>query len=256
MAQPLVDDLPLEVDVDEIITEDDTPVDNLFSEKQQRLLAEPLYSSWTPPPVEGEAGPRKFIAAANVGLFPSRYQPPLVPDMFLSLDVEIHPDWYDKNHRTYFFWEFGKAPEVVVEVVSNRKGNEAGSKLRDYARLGIAYYAIYDPTRQLSDEVLRVYELHVGQYSPRADTQLPGVGLSLTLWDGVYEGVRDTWLRWGDEQGNLIPTGAEAKSVEAARAEREAARAAQEAARAEQEAARAERLAAKLRELGVDPDEV
>jgi hypothetical protein len=28
----------MEIDVDEIVTEDDTPVDNLLSEKQQRLL--------------------------------------------------------------------------------------------------------------------------------------------------------------------------------------------------------------------------
>jgi hypothetical protein len=49
------------VEVDEIVTEDEAPVDNIFSEKQQRLLAEPLYSSWTPPQLEGapgEAAPR------------------------------------------------------------------------------------------------------------------------------------------------------------------------------------------------------
>jgi Uma2 family endonuclease len=204
-------------------------------------LTEPLYSSWRP--VDPETNePRKFIAAANVGLFPTRYQPPLVPDMFLSLDVEIHPDWYDKNHRTYFFWEFGKAPEVVVEVVSNRKGNEAGSKLRDYARIKGDYYVIYDPTRQLSDEPLQVYELREGRYVRRADTRVPGVGLSLILWDGIYEGVQDTWLRWGDGEGHIIPTGAE--------------RASREAERASLAAERSERLAAKLRELGINPDEV
>ena len=31
--------------INELVTEDDTPVDNLLSEKQQRLLTEPLYSS-------------------------------------------------------------------------------------------------------------------------------------------------------------------------------------------------------------------
>ena len=48
-------------DMSQIITEDDEPVDNMFSEKQQRLLVEPLYSSWNPG--------RPFIAAANVGVF-------------------------------------------------------------------------------------------------------------------------------------------------------------------------------------------
>ena len=45
---------PLDVrpGVEHLVTEDDTPVDNLFSEKQQRLLTEPLYASWPGP---GEA---------------------------------------------------------------------------------------------------------------------------------------------------------------------------------------------------------
>jgi len=218
---------PSRLAVEGLVTEDDTPLDNLFSEKQQRLLTEPLYSSW-PGPV-GEAGERRpFLAAANVGLFSSLHQPPLVPDMFLSLDVTAPPNLWEKSHRSYFFWEYGKAPDVAIEVVSNRKGNEAGSKLKDYARLGIPYYVIYDPGRQLGETVLRVYELHVGKYQARTDYALPGVGLSLQLWEGTYEGVTDTWLRWCDGGSRLVPTGAE----------------------------RAVRLAAKLRELGVDPDQL
>ena len=33
-----------------LVTEDDKPVDNLFSAQQQRLLVETLYTGWTPPP--------------------------------------------------------------------------------------------------------------------------------------------------------------------------------------------------------------
>ena len=47
-------------DISALITEDDTPVDNLPSEKQQRLLTEPLYSSWT-----GPGDNRPFLAAAQ-----------------------------------------------------------------------------------------------------------------------------------------------------------------------------------------------
>jgi hypothetical protein len=259
MSQPLLD-IPeeVELDVEALVTEDDTPVDNLFSEKQQRLLTEPLYSSWPGP--AGETGePRKFLAAANVGLFPSINQPPLVPDVFLSLDVEVAEDWYEKRHRTYFFWEFGKPPEVVIEVVSNRKGNETGSKLRDYARVRITYYVVHDPAGHLGGEVLRVYEWQGGRYQSRDDQRLPDVGLGLKLWEGSYEGKHAVWLRWCDAEGNLIPTGAERAADEAerarraaeladretARAERATARAEQEAARAEQEAARAEQEAAR-----------
>jgi hypothetical protein len=81
--------------LDQIVTEDDTPVDNMLSEKQQRLLTEPLYSSWAPG--------RPFLAAANVGLFYAVRRPPLVPDAFVSLDVEVPGNWLAKEHRSYFF---------------------------------------------------------------------------------------------------------------------------------------------------------
>ena len=115
-------------DVDDLVTEDDTPVDNIFSEKQQRLLTEPLYS---------DGLDRPFAAMANVGLFYQTHQPPLVPDMLLSLGVAIPADVWSKSHRAYFVWEFGKPPEVVIEVVSNREGHELGSKLVDYAAIGV-----------------------------------------------------------------------------------------------------------------------
>lgn len=250
MSQTLIS-TPFDVDVNDLITEDDAPVDNLFSEKQQRLLTEILYSSWLGPASGSNetAERRVFLAAANVGLFPSVHQPPLVPDVFLSLDVEVADDWYEKSHRSYFFWEFGKAPEVVIEIVSNRKGNELGSKLHDYARIGVAYYVVYDPTTQLSDEALHVFELHVRKYERLTDSHMPGVELGLKLWEGAYEGKQATWLRWCDESGALIPTGAERAAHEAKRAE-------SEAQRATREAQRAERLAAKLRELGVDPNQL
>lgn len=50
-------------DISRVVTEDDTPVDNLFSETQQRLLCDCLYSSWSRPD-----GPQVFLAA-NVGVF-------------------------------------------------------------------------------------------------------------------------------------------------------------------------------------------
>src|SRR5215210_5914374 len=95
--------------IENIVTEDDEPVDNLFSAKQQRLLTRALYSSWTPPSrATHPASRRVFLADANVGVFYSPHHSPLVPDFFLSLDVQPHQDWYAKEHRSYFVWEFGK----------------------------------------------------------------------------------------------------------------------------------------------------
>ena len=81
-------------DICNLVIEDDTPVDNFQSEKQQRLLVEPLYSSWFPG--------IQFVAAANVGLFYTPKQEPLVPDAFLSLNVEMPKDWSQKQNRSYF----------------------------------------------------------------------------------------------------------------------------------------------------------
>jgi len=61
-----------------------------------------------------------FVAAANVGIFSAIDQPPIVPDVFLTLDVQIADAWWEKKNRSYFIWEFGKPPEVAIEIVSNR----------------------------------------------------------------------------------------------------------------------------------------
>jgi Uma2 family endonuclease len=240
MSQSLIDITP---DIQSLITEDETPVDNLPSEKQQRLLTEPLYSSWAGP---GEGRP--FLAAANVGVFYMARNPAIVPDMFLSLDVQVAEDWWQKEHRSYFLWEFGKPPDLALEIVSNKEGEEAGEKKDKYAWMRVSYYVIYDPLQQVMPDVLTVYRLRDFVYERQETAQLPSLKLGLTLWEGVFEGKHDTWLRWTDEHGALILTGKE-------RAEQVEHLLAQERQRAEQEHQRAERLAALLRRAGIDPDQ-
>lgn len=254
-------------DLADLITEDDEPVDNFFSAKQQRLLVEPLYSS--------AKLERPFLADSDVALYGVPRTQPIVPDMFLSLGVQVADDWWEKANRSYLFWEFGKAPEVVLEIVSNEKGNEDESKLRDYAALGILYYVIYDPQQLLSNEPIRVYQLVAREYLLRPDYRLSGVELSLTLWYGIFEDKRALWLRWSDQKGDLILTGAERAEEESQRAEQQHQRAEEERqraeeerqradderqraeeanARAEQAQQRADRLAAQLRAAGIEPD--
>ncbi|MDX2029252.1 MAG: Uma2 family endonuclease, partial [Blastocatellia bacterium] len=127
MSQAVSDVMP---DIRGLITEDDEPVDNFFSEKQQRLLTEPLYSSWA-----GPGDGRNFLAAANVGIFYLARNPAIVPDVFLSLDVDLSEDWIEREQKSYFLWEFGKLPEVVIEIVSDREGDEDGEKRKKYAWL-------------------------------------------------------------------------------------------------------------------------
>jgi Uma2 family endonuclease len=254
---PPVEPLALPPCVDNLVTEDNTPVDNIFSEKQQRLLTEPLFSSWT-----REGTRRNFVALANVGLFYSVRQPPLVPDVLLSLDVDLPADVHPQPHRSYFLWEYGKPPDVVIEIVSNRQGGECTERLTGYARIGVTYYVIYDPDRLLSERPLRAFELQAGVYRELAEPiWLPGVELGLQIWHGRFEDLDNTWLRWVEKQGHPLATGAERAEREQARAERERARAEREQTRAEserdradRERQRADRLAVQLRRLGAEPE--
>ncbi len=219
MPQALAEILPDYRDIIEnLVTENDEPTESFFVCKQRTLLVRPLYASWTPPPNEDKPKKRrKFPAEVNIGIFFAMHEPPLVPDFFLSLDVQPHKDWYDKDHCTRFVREFGKVPEIALEIVSNRKEGELTGKLKDYARMGVNYSVVYDPKKHRSKDVLRVYEIGFGKrYRLREDHQLPDLGLSLKLWKGLFEGKEDTWLRWCDAKDRLIPTGEErAVSAEA-----------------------------------------
>ncbi|MBM0743453.1 Uma2 family endonuclease [Phormidium sp. CLA17] len=242
------DEFGLSPDIDALVIEDNAPVDNLISEKQQRLLTEPLYSN------ENLLGDRIFLAAANVGVFYAIKQSPLVPDVFVSLDVEVPQDWTQKKNRSYLIWEFGKPPDIVIEIVSNREGNELGRKLRDYARMGVGYYAVFDPLRQLGSTDLYLFENRANRYQELSEHWFEEIQLGLMLWDGVFEGKGDHWLRWHDATGAVIPTGAELANQERQRANTESQRAETERQRAEAAEARAAQLAAQLRSLGINPD--
>ena len=253
-------------DLRDVITEDDTPVDNLISEKQQRLLTTTLYNSFVTD--------FPFLAAANVGLFYIDKKPPLVPDVLLSLRVKLPEDWREKKNRSYFVFVFGKPPEVAIEIVSNKIGNELGSKIQDYAIAGVSYYVVFDPLKELGETILQVYELRNNIYVDNGNFFLSQIGLGLTIWHGIFEGIEYDWLRWCDASGNILLTGNELAQQEKQRAQQAQQQAEQEKQRAEQEKQRAEqaqqlaeqrveqekqradRLLEILRERGINPDEV
>jgi hypothetical protein len=237
-------DLPPECipNIDELVIEDGKPVDSIRAEKQHRALTEPLYASW-PGPGEG----RRRLVLANVGLFFQMKQPPLVPDVMLALDVDPARDLSVRQNRSYIVWVIGKVPDVVIELVSDRTGGDLGHKRRDYARIGVPYYVVFDPDNFLEQGELQVFRLSGGRYEPIPPSWLETVGVGLTIWEGEYEGQPGRWLRWCDQQGRIIPTGRE-------RAEQERQRADQAQQRADRAQQQVERLAARLRALGVDPD--
>lgn len=257
-----------ELDISHLVIEDDTPVDNFQSAQQQRLLVEPLYSS--------QALPAPFLAEANVGLFYKLKGDPVVPDALLSLGVQRADDYSERRNRSYFVWEFGKVPDVCIEVVSNQEGNEVSlsrkaqqegktqSKRDIYAQIHVPYYVVFDPLRQIQDSanlngaMLRVWTIAGGNYTeltPPPGIQAPGdfiwlegVGIGLMLWAGQFEeAVSRVWLRWCDREGQPIPTGAEGQAIaqqQAAVAQQQATAAEQQAEAERQRAEAAERQAA------------
>lgn len=217
--------------IDHLITEDDTPVDNFYSAKQQRFLTSILYSA---KPID------IFLADANVGIYYSLGKPPIIPDVFLSLDVQTPQNLWEKAHRCYLVWEFGKVPEVAIEIVSNKVGEELGKKLKIYEQMRVSYYVVYDPGLFLSDKSLRIFEIRGSHYFETDQTWLDQVNLGLTLWSGEFEGVSDEWLRWCDHDGNLLLTGDEQNH--------------QTEIKANQAEIKAAKLAEQLRALGIEPE--
>ena len=250
-------------DVSNLVTEDDTPVDNQFSEKQMRLLTGSLYTSWKPD--------FPFVTMANVGVYVALNRKPVVPDVLVTTHVEPLQDLMQKEHKAYFSWLYdGKPPEVVIEIVSNRKGKELTSKMRNYEHMGVTWYAVFDPAHYIQKESLAMYWLVGGKYQRLDEALLGDLELGLVLWEGEFEGVTGTWLRWADCDGNLLMTGDENAAVaqqqakaarqQTAAAKQQAAAALQQAQKSDQRAEAAERgaaaLKARLRALGVDPDTV
>jgi Uma2 family endonuclease len=208
-----------DIDYDAFVTEDHKPVDRIYLEKLYRLLAEPLYASW-----QGPGAGRSFLVLINVGWFYQEKTPAVVPDCLLSLDVSCPADLQVKQGHSYYQWAMGKPPEVIIEVVSDRTGGEESYKKDLYARLGVAYYAVFDPKHLLSTDTLRCYELAGGTYRLTEPGPWSKVGVGLRLWQGKFEGHEDAWLRWCDANGVIIPTGGEraallAEQLRAAQAE-------------------------------------
>ncbi len=228
----------------ELPDSDDTPVDNELQNRVPNLLDSILRLIWQER--------TDWFFGVDMGIYYAPDKPPIVPDGFLSLGVERFV--FQNGRPSYVLWEEdGIMPSLALEVVSEHYRGEYDQKKRDYAQLGILYYAIYAPSAHQSRrkrDVLEVYRLEGGEYARLPGDRrvwLPEVGLGLGRQEGTYGSWTREWLYWYDPRGNRLLAPEE-------RAEQESQRAQQAEQQAEAERQRAERLAAKLRELGVDPE--
>lgn len=161
------------------------------------------------------------------------------------------PDWgYVANirvsreevKRSYTPQLQGDIPVIVIEFLSDAESGEysvkptypPGKWLFYEQVLKVPNYAIFEP----DTGTLEVYRLEDGKYQLQQPDNnnrysIANMNLFLGTWQGERENRTGYWLRWWDEQGNLLLWGLE---------------------KAEQERQRAERLAAQLRAAGIEPE--
>ena len=196
------------------------------------------------------------------------------PDWFGVVGV---PRLYDEvdMRLSYVVWQEGINPFVVVELLSpgtekedlgendqeklpseseepadNGQGipphseNKPPRKWQVYEQiLHIPYYVVFS---RYSDR-LRAFKLDGAHYQElelqEARVWMPELDLGLGLWQGEYQGIERSWLRWYDNRGNWIPTEAEQERQRAQEAE----------SRAQEAESRLETLLERLRESGIEP---
>jgi Uma2 family endonuclease len=224
-----------------------------FHDWQPQLLSETFIPTTYPPD--------QVFTAKDLNLYFDSQRPNLYkrPDWFGVVGVPRVVD-EGKGRRSYVFWNEGRAPMVVVELLSRNtqeedqgltpRGQEIPSKWEVYETiLRVPYYAVFDG----ATNALRFFQLQGESYKELAEQKLwiEGLQIGLGLWQGTssFANVERLWLRWYDAQGNWIPTNAE----QADREKEERQQAEQRAIVSEQ---RAERLAQMLRDQGIDPDSI
>lgn len=167
------------------------------------------------------------------------------PDFFVTLDVDG-----GRERQGWVIWEEeGRFPDVIIELMSPstaKVDREVKKKLYERTFHTADYY-IYDP---FDSNSLQGWHLDAKQrYQPLVPNEQGWLWCeTLELWLGTWLGSirreppqgKCYWLRFYDQQANLILLPEEI--------------AIQEQQRAEQERQRAERLAERLRQLGEDPN--
>jgi Uma2 family endonuclease len=223
---------------DELVLPPGEPMETQRHLLQMRLLMETLEAHWA-------ARDDVFIAGdmfVYFNVLQTKKNDFRGPDFFLVTGTER------RERKAWLVWIEGKAPEVVIEVLSETTAHvDRGIKKEQYARLlRVPEYFTYDPfSAELEGWNLDAAHL---RYLPLARTESGGfrsaiAELELRVWHGAYAKVEAPWLRWFTLDGVMLPTGEEyvrRADAEAERADAEAERADAAAERADAEALRAD----------------
>jgi Uma2 family endonuclease len=191
----------------------------------------------------------QYCIGQDCGIYWRLTEPPEkgaeAPDWFYVANVP--PLIQGQVRRSYVLWQEIIAPLIVLEFVSGDGQEERDrtpyqGKFWVYEQaIRVPFYGIYE----VKKSSLEVYHLSDGNYhlltpNERGHYLIPPLGVELGIWQGQYQNMVLPWLRWWDEQGNLLLTGEE--------------RAEQAELLLGQEQLRVEQLKEQLRRLGVNPE--
>ena len=240
---------------DELPCDDGVPLETQRHKWQMDLLIDTI-SPWLDQREDGYVNGNMFIYFSTAQLKNQDFKG---PDFFAVLDVA------KGERKSWVTWEEGKAPDVVIELLSESTSQiDKTEKKQIYQdKLRVPEYFWYDP---FDTQDLAGFVLLDGVYEPIQPNEKEWLisrrlGLALVRWEGQYKGITAVWIRWATLDGMLLPTPQElAKKAEqkAEEAQQKAKKAEQKAEEAQQKAEeaeqKAERMAAKLRELGINPE--
>ncbi len=182
----------------------------------------------------------QYAIGQDCGIYWRETEPPEkgaeAPDWFYVPNLPAKLD--GKIRRSYVLWRELMAPLIALEFAASGNGEEKRDrtplslstegevtkpgKFWVYERIiRIPYYGIYE----INNGKLEVYKLDGGRYqqltpNERGRYPIPPLGVELGLWQGSYQNPTQLWLRWWDEQGNLLLIGDERAELERQRAER------------------------------------
>jgi len=247
---------------------DGTFVKNFQEHPQSILLTDSIESRLQNIHPDGQ-----YCIGQDCGIYWRLTEPPErgaeAPDWFYVPNVP--PTLNGQVRRSYVLWQELIPPLIVLEFVSGdgteerdktplSRGGEGGEKPGKFwiyeQVIRPAFYGIYE----VNKASVEVYCLVAGSYqllpaNERGHFPISPLGVELGIWQGQYQNLELPWLRFWDNQGNLLLTGWERSELERERAERERQRAERAEFQLEQQRQRAERLAAQLRAMGIEPEE-
>jgi Uma2 family endonuclease len=199
---------------------DETPVDNELQNDIPNMLLNLLRSIWSD---------RQdwFFGIDMCYYYEANIQEPkkskaIVPDGFLAIGV---PRLKDEGGRlSYVLWQEQVKPILVLEVISKEYNGEYEEKLRQYQKLGILYYVVYNSLsgrrgRYKRHESLEVYKLSDGKYELLPSVALlsesgkvvwmPEIGLGIGCERRICGNWEREWLYWYDRDNMRYPSAEE-----------------------------------------------